>query len=66
MGTQGPLMPGSMDDNPPVVLGRGDYEYYILRRDQADVRISAGATMSLPQIARELRDIANFVEQAGQ
>lgn len=66
MGTQGLVVAGSMDDNPPVVLGRGDYEYYILRRDQADVRISAGATMSLPQIARELRDIANFVEQAGQ
>ena len=59
-------MAGSMDNNPPVVLGRGDYEYYILRRDQADVRISAGATMSLPEIAKELRDIARFVEDAAK
>lgn len=65
-------MAGSLDDNPPDLLGTrrtygaNDYQYLILSRDKdlamASIWLSKQATMTMPEIADQLRRLADFVE----
>lgn len=66
-------MPGSLDDNPPNLLGDrlhefgpNDYQYLILSRDKglamATIWLSRQATMTRQDIADQLRRLADFVE----
>ena len=65
-------MAGSLDDNPPDLLGNrrtygaNDYQYLILSRDKelamASIWLSKQATMTLSEIADQLRRLADFVE----
>jgi hypothetical protein len=66
-------MAGSLDDNPPNLLGgtehtfgADDYQYLILSRDKglamASIWLSKQATMTRTEIADQLRRLADFVE----
>jgi len=57
-------MPGSMDDNPPLIIAGHDYDYFLLSRKGsfAEVHVSAQSEMTKYQIADELRRVARFVE----
>ena len=55
-----------MDSAPPLIIGRNDFHYVVLSLvgGPAEVRLSANRSMTPAEIAKELRDIADFVESA--
>lgn len=58
-------MAGSLDDNPPDILGRNEYQYLLLGKGvmgKARFYVSKSLTMSHSQIADELRRLANWIE----
>ena len=62
-------MPGSMDDNPPIIVGKNDYDYFVISRDkehQAEIHLSPNSRMTFAEIAAELRRVAAFVEKVGR
>lgn len=56
----------TLDDNPPrLVFGGDQYEYALLGRGrigEAQILYSKGMTMTRPEIAAELRALADWVE----
>lgn len=58
-------MAGSLDDNPPDILGRTEYQYLLLGKGitgKARMYVSKSLTMTHAEIADELRRLANWIE----
>lgn len=58
------LTPGSQDDNPPLILHPGNYEFLAIGRlgDDYSVYRSAEAGVTNADIAARLRDIADRMD----
>lgn len=55
-------MAGSLDDHRTVVLGAHEYDYVIVSKKVAEIWVSPRSTMTRPEIAEELRRVADYVE----
>lgn len=55
-------MAGSLDDNPPKLLGPNEYEYIVLGDRPAKIYVSRDGTMSRTDIAAQLRRLADYVD----
>ena len=57
-------MAGSLDNGKPMVLGAADYDYLILAKGKRKTEIWLSPQGSMPpaEIAKELRQIAAWIE----
>ena len=59
-------MPGSMDDDPPVVIASNEYDFALIVKPVGvqRYRSSANRLIDRPEVVARLREIADAIEQS--
>lgn len=55
-------MAGSLDDNPPDLLGYRTLNYIVFGRDIARILVSEDSVLTREQMAQQLRDLAHYLD----
>lgn len=59
-------MPGSMDDDPPVIIGSDEYDFALIVKPVGVqlYRSSVNRLIDRPEVVARLREIADAIEQS--